>query len=269
MGLVFVLPPSLGHAKAAARGELIEAALARELDQPVTAVIAESYSDLEGRALRARAELVWAPAAVCAQLVAARAVFTIVREGQASYRSALIARRDEALTLASLAGRRAAWVDPLSAGGYLLATALLRARNIDPDRVFASQAFVGSHRAAVEAVLHGEADVAAVSAHSIGEEGVAAMLRWYVGPMGAELDAIAVTEVCPNDAIVLTTKLTEAEADAIVERLVPSPKHPRAGARLLSGLAAEGLQRAELQDYRRAFSFATPGRRSVPPGPAR
>ena len=42
----------------------------------------------------------------------------------------LIARRGEGASLDRLAGLRAAWVDPLSAGGYLLAVGLLRARGV-------------------------------------------------------------------------------------------------------------------------------------------
>ena len=270
MKLTFVLPPSLGLAKASARAELIEVAMARDLNEPVTAVVASSYADLEEQATRA--EFVWAPAVVCAKLLSARAVYTIVREGQATYRSALIARRDQALTPLGLSGLRAAWVDPLSAGGYLLVVAWLRSRGLEPDHLFASQRFVGSHRAAVEAVLHGEADVAGVSLHSVDDEGLAATMRWYAGPAGDQLVAIATTESCPNDAIVLTSSLAEVDAEWLVERIAPLTQTPRARSRLLSALEADRLQRADLPSYRRAFALLfpeRPARRSSIPDPMR
>lgn len=249
MTLTVVLPPSLGTAKANARAELLETALSRDLGEPVTAVVASSYADLEARA--DRAPLVWAPAAVCAKLAAARAVFTIVRRGQATYRSALVGLSERALGLDKLGGTRAAWVDPLSAGGYLLVAAMLREHGIDLDRTFASQVFLGSHRAAVEAVLHGAADVTAVSIVSDDDAAIAEMLRWYAGPAGNRLTAIALSEACPNDAIVITNALPEGPAARLAEKLVPTTPGARARSRLLSALEAEGLVRSDLDEYRR------------------
>jgi ABC-type phosphate/phosphonate transport system substrate-binding protein len=269
VGITFVLPPSLGPAKATARAELLESALARALDEPVKVVVAGSYAELEDLALSGKAEVVWAPAAVCAMLPSARAIFTIVRGGRSSYRSALVARRDATLTIDSLAGTRAAWVDPLSAGGYVLVVAMLRERGMDPDKLFASQAFLGSHRAAVEAVLHDEADVTAVSIADADAEALEERLRWYAGPAGARLTTVAITDLCPSDAIVITTATSETRAKELAEKLVPKTAHARARSRLLSALEAEGLVAADIADYRMlrsALRQATLGPRpSAPP----
>ncbi|APR85990.1 Phosphonate ABC transporter phosphate-binding periplasmic component [Minicystis rosea] len=251
MAITFVLPPSLGSAKATARAELIEAALARTLDEPATVLVAESYAELEERAASRDVALVWAPAAVCAKLAAARAVFTIVRAGRPTYRSALVALHERALGLDKLTGLSAAWVDPLSAGGYLLVAALLRERGLDPDRIFASQLFAGSHRAAVEAVLHGTADVAAVSIVSPDDAAVAEMMRWYAGPAGDRLTPLAITDECPNDAVVITNALAEDEAARLAEKLVPATPNARARSRLLSALEAEDLVPSDLGTYRK------------------
>ena len=254
MAITFVLPPSLGPAKATARAELLEAAIARALDEQVEVRVASSYAELEDLALSGKAEVVWAPAAVCAMLPAVRAIFTIVRGGRSSYRSALVARRDAGLTIDALAGTRAAWVDPLSAGGYVLAIALLRERGMDPDRVFAAQSFLGSHRAAVEAVLHDDADVTAVSIADADANGIAERLRWYAGPAGERLGAIAITDMCPSDAIVITTATSEERAAELAAKLVPATAHARARSRLLSALEAEGLVPADIADYRKLRS---------------
>jgi phosphonate transport system substrate-binding protein len=251
---LFLLSPSLGAAKSQARAELIGRALTKELGEPVRAEVASSYAALEAAVRGAHVELAWTPAAICARLPAARSIHTVVRDGRSSYRSALVARREDRLSLVSLGGKRAAWVDPLSAGGYLLALALLRARGIDPDRTFASQAFVGSHRAALIAVAHGDADVAAVSAHGLDDATIAADLRWYIGTPGEKLEAIALTERCPNDGIVVTSRATAA-LDARFEALADA----RGGAglaALLTALEADGLEAASLAAYQAAFAGA-------------
>lgn len=266
VSLTVILPPSLGAAKATARAELLESALARDLGEPVTAVVASTYAELEVRA--ADAPIVWAPAAVCAKLSAARAVFTIVRSGRATYRSALVGLRERALGLDTLANTRAAWVDPLSAGGYLLVAAMLRERGVDPDRTFATQSFLGSHRAAVEAVLHGTADVTAVSVVSPDAAAIGEMLRWYAGPAGDRLAAIELSEACPNDAIVITTAVSEAHAARLAEKLLPTTPLARARSRLLTALEAEGLVRADLGDYRKlraALVWSSPRSTQRPP----
>jgi ABC-type phosphate/phosphonate transport system substrate-binding protein len=263
--LLFILPPSLGSAKATARAELLEAALHRTLDAPVSVVIAGSYGEVAERATSGNAHLVWAPAAVCAGLPAARAVFTVRRGGKCTYRSALIGRREQGLTLDSLTGTRAAWADPLSAGGYLLAMAMLRERGLDAGRTFNSQVFVGSHRAAVEAVLHGSADVTAVSVLGEDPAAIADMMRWYAGPSGDRLATLAVSEPCPNDAIVLTMALGEDRAQQLAERLVPTTPNARARSRLLSALEAEDLVHAELEAYHRLRPVLLGPSRSVPP----
>lgn len=256
MALELVLPPSLGAAKAAARAEMLSECLSVAIAEPVVAIVAESYAELEAHALAASVDVVWCPSAICAKLASARGVYTIQREGQGSYRSALIAVRAQpgkaARNISSLTGTKAAWVDPLSAGGYLLVAALLRSRGVDPDRTFASQAFVGSHRDVVLAVLGGDADVGAVSMHGFLDHEVAAMLRWYVGPPGEKLEAIAVTERCPNDAVIITDRVPAGTAAKLRAAIEDQGQKP--GSKLLSALEADGLAAATLGEYERAFA---------------
>lgn len=248
--LSLVLPPSLGAAKAAARADHLGAALSRALGMPVDASVTERYEDLESKALRAEVDIVWCPAAVCAKLTEAQGVYAMVRNGHATYRSALVARKSDRLTTPTLSKVRAAWVDPLSAGGYLLVVALLESRGIDFARAFATQSFVGTHRAVVEAILHGDADVGAVSAHDPSDQGMKEVLRWYAGPPADQLEAIAVTESCPADAIVLTSRLTRGLARTIRDLLVQdSPNRVR----VLAALEADGLSPRELSEYRDAL----------------
>ncbi len=257
-----MVPPSLGAAKASARAELLAAALQRDLAVEVRAEVAANYGELERHLNEATVDLAWCPAAVCARLTRATALFSVVREGVSSYRSALIARREDRLNLLQLDGKRAAWVDPLSAGGYLLADALLKSRGLESERVFASQAFLGTHRAVALAVLQNDADVGSI--HGVHDNALEAMMRWYVGQNGDRLETIAVSERCRNDALVLSSRLPSALTAQLIE--IASKAHEGAkGSQVLAALECERLQQAELSSYQRAFVQLGPGRKTLPP----
>lgn len=254
MAITILVPPSLGNAKAEARAELLSDTLTRELGEPATAKVAANYGEIADGLESGTLTLAWAPSAVCSGLTAARGVLTIVRDGRASYRSAIVARREDGLSTAKLVGKRAAWVDPLSAGGYLLAIAHLRARGIEPDATFESQRFVGSHRGAALAVVHREADVAAVSAHWLDDATMAADLRWYVGPAGDKLEAIALSERCPNDAIVIASAAPESLAARLRACFLDKGKASR---ELTAALEASEFAEGDLAAYRAAFHPST------------
>jgi ABC-type phosphate/phosphonate transport system substrate-binding protein len=247
-----LLPPSVGVARAKARGELLEASLSIEMGEDVRVEVAEDYAAIARGVRESSAELVWAPAAVCAEIESdARAVWKTVREGRSEYRSALVARVDARLALERLPGTRAAWVDALSIGGYLLVRRHLRDRGIDPDATFASQEFLGTHPAALEAVLEERADVAAVSVPGPHPEHVAQALSLHAGRAGAmRLAAIAVTDAAPNDALVLTTALDPARAAALVARVFPSAGRGKIAALCLA-MESEGFERAQPGEYAR------------------
>jgi len=248
--LRLMLPPSVGVARAKARGELLEASLAIEMGEEVRVVVAEDYAAITRGVREATVELVWAPSAVCAEIESeARAIWKTVREGRSEYRSALVARVDARFALERLAGKRAAWVDALSIGGYLLVRHHLRERGLDPDATFASQHFYGTHPAALEAVLDDRADVAAVSVPGPDAEHVAQALSLHAGRAGAtKLAAIAVTDAAPNDALLLTRALDPNRAAALVARVFPAAGRGKIAALCLA-MESEGFERAAPGEY--------------------
>jgi ABC-type phosphate/phosphonate transport system substrate-binding protein len=248
--LRFLFPPSLGRAKAAARAELLAPALTLALGEPVEIVMATDYLDLEERALSGSAEIVWAPAGVCARIAhTARAIFKVVRGGSSTYRGALVARGGAGISLANGMRLRAAWVDRRSVGGYLLIRAHLLARGSNPDVVFAEQRFVGSHPAVIEAILHGEADVGAVTVPSPDEKSAREAIASYVGPSANRLELVTITDEAPTDAMVLTRALTTARAAEISASLVPSGLDLRPLPALLGVMQADTLIRARPGEY--------------------
>lgn len=101
-----------------------------------------------------------------------------VREGVTSYHAALFV--DDASPIRSveqLAGTRVAWIAPSSASGYLFPRAALRARGLDPGRLFASEGFHNTHGRVAEAVLLGRAQVGATFVHFEGGDPTRSLVR--------------------------------------------------------------------------------------------
>jgi len=250
-------------ARARARGELLAAGLSQAVGRTLHVEIAADYADLTQRAQTGAVHLVWAPAMACAHLEHARAIYRVVRHGRDHYRSALIARRDGHVSLADLAGARAAWVDPLSLGGYLLAVEHLQGRGLDPKAELGEQVFHGSHPAALAALLAGDADLSAISVAAEGDDQIAEAIALHVGRAGPDhLHALVVTRAVPSDALALTSGLSEDEAEEIRSRLFPDPEGGRGASALCLAMEGEGFVRARASDYESLRSLDALARQS-------
>lgn len=252
MKLTLLFAPSLGELKATARAEVLEKNLTRRLGREVVVEVEHSYDELERRVLADEVELAWAPPGLCARAEpTARAILKAIRKGRSSYRTALVGRTDEPLEVSSLKGKRAAWVDALSTGGYLLPRAHLRLLGHDPDKLFASQTFFGSYRDALLAVLSGGADVATIYTAGADAASVSASLVQHVAGEEKRLAPFAYTDEVPNDGLVFTAKLPVAEAEALVTALLPATGGASMGPMMLLEVCdAQGFQRARPGDYR-------------------
>ena len=268
---LFLVPPSLGASRAEARAELLgdTLSLGRDAGEQVTVAVAADYEALERAVRSAEAELVWAPSAVCAMLAESpgrpvRAVLRAVRRGRSAYHSAIVARPDEGRSVDALRNVRAGWVDPLSAGGYLLAQSYLRQKGIEPNIAFSQQTFLGSHRAVIDALAEGQIDVGAVSAPSTDEEEVQAAMRFYAGRPGVRLAILAITEAIPNDALIVTAAMSIDDGERLAGALAPTNGR-RAPSLLLTAMEADRLERTTLDDYRAVRGLLTSRRWSEPP----
>ncbi len=221
--------------------------------------MAEDYAAIVRAVRSASAELVWAPSAACAEIESeARAIWKTVREGRSEYRSALVARTEARLALERLAGKRAAWVDALSIGGYLLVRQHLRERGIEPATTFAQEDFLGTHPAALEAVLDERADVAAVSVPGPDTEHVMQALGLHAGRAGAtRLVALAVTAPAPNDALVLTSALDAERTARLTARVFPRTGRGKL-ASLCLAMECEGFEPARPGEYARLRTLSSP-----------
>jgi phosphonate transport system substrate-binding protein len=250
MTLRLLLPPSVGLARALARAELLDQSLRADLAEPIEVEVARDYADLAARAERGDAHLAWMPPTLCARLESSvRALYKCQRFGGTTYRSALVARRGEVSTLNALRGKRIAWVDRLSVGGYLLARAEVRASGLDPNRDLGAQTFVGSYPQALAEVLEGRADAAAITVRDRTRESLRDALASYGGRRAADaLTAVCVSGESPNDAIALTHALELRRAKKLEERVFER-ESARARAALCLALDAEGFVRASPREY--------------------
>jgi phosphate/phosphite/phosphonate ABC transporter binding protein len=188
----------------------------------------QSYDELARLMLAGTIDLAWLPPLVYLELErrgGAEPLVTSRRAGQTEYSCVLVVRQSSSIqTLEHLRGSRAAWVDPLSASGYVYPRIQLAALGLDPRALFLHEGFFGSHAASLRAVADGTADVAATFATHDGA-GVISRGGWSeLSPMGGlrvlwklgtlPMDLVAVR---PDVPLSVRGPLARAFADACAD----------------------------------------------------
>ncbi len=218
-----------------------------------------TYALLLDHIMEGTVQAAWAPPLLCAKVerLGGRVLLRAKRGGTGTYRSVLFARADRRLTLDTLEGATAAWLDTRSMSGYVLPRALFRKAGLSPERLFAKEKFLGSYAACINAVLDGKVDVSATYASS---EKANVQRIGYVETMPAragELIALAYSPECPHDGIVLSPRVTGkdiGEYAAAFQALLRDPLPTKA---LLDALEVEGFETPPTASYARmATDFA-------------
>lgn len=251
----FALPPSLGEVKAAERAGTLQAFLEEVLARPVEVRVPPSYDALAKELLSGRVDAIWGPPFVCARLEAmgVRVLVRGIRGGQASYRAALVCRKEAPLSLDGLAGHTAAWVDRDSVGGYLLAVAHLRSKRLEPAKLFFRQRFVGTYEAALRAVLDGEETLTSVYAPASPSEGQPETGADDVLPGASDgLKVLALTDASPNDGIALSMELSPELTRSLETAFLGMAKGPHQ-ATLAEVFNLEGFEPAPRMGYRALY----------------
>jgi two-component system, NtrC family, sensor kinase len=251
----FLIYPSLGEVREHVRVELFGRVLSEHLGRPVVVEFAPTYEAVEAELAAGQVDMAWATAEQCdAFAPRARSVLRAVRSGSYHYQAALVCRAEEPLTLETLQGRRAAWVAPRSTGGYLMPLRFFREQGLRPEAVLSEQRFLGTYRRALLAVLAGEADLTSVYSTHGSELAVRATLAYHLGEDAERLAAFAYTQPALADGIILTRRMSEADAAAI-EALLSRLNTDGAGLEMLMGpFSVEGFVVAP--DPRRAAAAA-------------
>lgn len=205
--------------------------LSKQIGIPVDAVVADETAAVE--ALRAnRADVAFLssrPALKAEQLAGARLVLAEVRKdysGGHTYNSVLVVRKDSPLrpqssknqTLQQLKGKRIAFASRTSGSGFIIPTGeFVGAGLIDgPDRLenFFSQVTYGDgYSSALQAVLRGQADVAAVSEYALNPP-------WITAQEAQQLRVLQEFPGVPAHGIVIDDDVPTAMRDKIVNALL-------------------------------------------------
>jgi phosphate/phosphite/phosphonate ABC transporter binding protein len=202
-------------------------AFARALGERLGVYVVErnvdSYEDLEHEMTLAHIDVAWLPPLVFARLERDRVAVAVAARAHTrdGYSSVLIAAADSGIReLEQIRGKRVAWVDPLSASGYVVARLGLGERGFPPPATFAVEFFAGSHAEAVRSVFEGRADVAATFAH-LGPDGRVARGSWTeIGVADDAVNVLAVLGEVPLDLVAVRADVEEETREAIGRALV-------------------------------------------------
>lgn len=208
--LRFGLVPTMSDARLTALSAALRVALRRRC----SVVRYFSYAELVSALEEERVDLAWmSPVAyVRAQKRgAAQRLFTLERHARTTYSSALLGRG--IASLSDVIGKRAVWVDPWSAAGYLMPRHLLRIHGFPPEEVLASEGFAGSYEVALDALREGTADLTGSFCTLTEDGGVA------TGPWPDGLDVLAVSSPIPGDTVCARATLDASQIRELADGL--------------------------------------------------
>lgn len=212
-----------------------------------------SYDDLEREITLAHIDVAWLPPIVFARLERDFVVVALASRARArqAYSAVLLSARGSGrTTLEHLRGARVAWVDPLSASGYVVPRLGLIGRGIDPRSTFAQEFFAGSHAEAMRAVLEGRADVAATFGH-LDDRGHLTRGAW--SEIGASVDDVHVVGVLgevPPDLIAARTSVPEDVRDALSRAIFAMAADPVQGDVVEGVFGGREFERGTSSSYR-------------------
>jgi ABC-type phosphate/phosphonate transport system substrate-binding protein len=249
------LPASLPVAPAPGAAGRLTRVLSGIVGRHVSLVVFPEYDALTEAIRRGEVDAAWAPPLVVAraEAVGARVLVRPLRRGSVRSRSALLVRADSSLQLETLGGSTAAWVDRASLAGHLLPFGWLRERGLEPARLFGQQLFLGSYQACVEALLDGEADVAALFAPPEGHDLRQAVEEVAPGH-GAAVRVLACTMPALHDAWLVAPQVPVPEALRLERGLLAIREAPEGTALLRDVLRADRLERAPELGHRELFA---------------
>jgi phosphonate transport system substrate-binding protein len=147
----------------------------------------------------------------------AEALLKASRNGETTYRAAILARADKNIkSVSDLNGKKIAYVDPASTSGYILPKKLFMDSKVKPSQ----EVFQGKHDAVVTAVYQGQVDAGAVF-YNKPVDGKIKDAREKVKVQFPDIEEkvkiVTLTDDIPNDPIVIRKEIS-AESKAKVSK---------------------------------------------------
>ena len=202
-------------------GRYLQAALRHRVDVE----LCDSFAEVADKLLEGQATFGWLPPFAyvrIARVGSVRLLLRAVRARQHGYYSVLFTRADSRLrALTELAGKRVAFVDSMSASGYLFPLSGLLAAGVAEDGITA--AYEGSHAKVVQAVVGGRADAGATFCTWVDDDpsGLVHSAGWTEGgfvPRPA-VRVLARFGPVPGDTICAGAGVDRATRDAVIEAM--------------------------------------------------
>jgi phosphate/phosphite/phosphonate ABC transporter binding protein len=204
--------------------------LGEQLGCRVVPKVSLSYEELREAVRKEDADIAWLPPIVSAVLERegkSRGLLVSERIGSTLFHCVIVCADDAPYkTIKDLAGARAAWVDPWSASGYVLPRLHVHQLGVDAAKAFLEERFLGSHDAAVQRVLQGQADVTATYAN-LDADGHVTSAGWRAHPDArGKLRILAVVGAIPSDVIAARATLdpdVQARIASVLQKGIESP----------------------------------------------
>jgi phosphonate transport system substrate-binding protein len=246
--LRIVFPARTGTTDVQNKANAIAKLLSNELKMPVEAIVADDTAAVE--ALKSnRAEVAFLssrPALKAEKLAGAKLYLAEVRpdySGGYTYRSVFVVRDDSELqkksnsqeNLEQLRGKKMSFTSPTSGSGFIFPVGELVKQGLVPDRdrldgFFGQVSYGGNYGGALQAVLRGQADVAAVSEYALKApyvtEAESKRLRILHEISGVPAHGVAIDDQVPEamrgQVIAALQKLNEPANNALLTGLYNS-----------------------------------------------
>ncbi|MBW2526024.1 MAG: phosphate/phosphite/phosphonate ABC transporter substrate-binding protein [Deltaproteobacteria bacterium] len=182
--------------------------LSRRIGIPVRLEIPGSYSETVDGLVDGRYHMAFLPPAAYVEARKRLPDLALLGgryySGDVTYRSIIVARRDDAdaSSLAGLRGKRICFVDQRSTSGYLVPRRMIAKAGVDPHRDLGETRFLGDHFKVLREVRAGTCDAGAVSS-----------MQWVDGPRQGvptkDLRVIAKSDPLPPIALAARPELGE------------------------------------------------------------
>jgi phosphonate transport system substrate-binding protein len=203
----------------------IEIGVAAHLEIIVTEM--PSYAELTKELLQEHVDFAWLPPIPFVALERRKGAVPLVthkRNGSSHFHGVLITHKSSGIRKPEeVVGKRAGWIDPHSASGYVLPRIELAALGIDPNTAFPHERFYRSHDALIRAVLERRADFGGTW---LGRDSSGAIVRapWQDMVGGEAIRIVQTFGAIPSDTIAARPGLALSDAENVKTALIAASK---------------------------------------------
>lgn len=176
-------------------------------------------------------------------------LFTMTTQGKGIYRGQIIAHKDGIKNIQELNKKKFAFVDPLSASGYLMALHFLKKHKID----LGEHVFAGRHDIVVTMVYNKRVDAGATFFLDDDENGTHQDARQLVikqfPDVYDKVKTIGFTDYLPSEAIVIRKDFPPEMRKIIQDKMLYWSQTPEGKITMKGLYASDGLKLANDRDY--------------------